>query len=117
MGPKDRMSNLSKGFRHFLPLAGEGRVLCYVWASREPAGSVYPNPYRADVMTIVLRSGAAAAGRWQNEVRDLAADYVGAFGQRPERVTGVAVVVDTDDTGATAVAWFDDLVLELRPRS
>jgi len=93
---------------HWLPW--KNRALCYVWAAQEPEGAVFASPHSDDVGTIVLRSGDVEAGRWIEERRDVVADYRAYFGREPERISAVAVMVDTDDTGATATAWFDDLV-------
>ena len=92
------------------------RALSYVWAGQEPVGARYENPVIREVATIVVRSGNGAAGRWQREQRDLIADFEEAFGERPPEITGVAVMVDTDDTSGSAISWFDDIVLEVRAR-
>lgn len=94
-------------------LLGRGtRALCYVWAGREPVGSTYPNPSVDGVVTVVLRSGDSRAGEWVGESRDVAEDYRRAFGDGPAKLAGVAFMVDTDDTGSTATAWLDRLVLD-----
>jgi hypothetical protein len=90
-------------------LAEGTRALAYAWAGRQPVGSVYPNPYVSDVLTVVLRSGNDRAREWVIEDRDLATDYERAFGEPAPKVAGIAILVDTDDTGGTATAWFDDL--------
>lgn len=95
----------------WLPL--RTRAINYVWSAAEPAGAFYASPYTSNVAMVVLRSGAAGAGQWTSEVRDLAADYRKFFGTEPTRLSAVAVLVDTDNTGETAEAWFDDLVLEI----
>lgn len=87
------------------------RALCYVWAAQEPVGSLFGNPYAGSVRTIVLRSGDGDAHRWVMERRAVYADYVRAFGEEPRRISGVAVMVDTDDTGGAAVARFDSLTV------
>ncbi len=96
-------------------LAEGTRALAYAWAGRQPVGSIYPNPYRSEVMTVVVRSGNDRAGEWVAEDRDLVADYRRAFGEPALLVAGVAILVDTDDTGSTATAWFDDLELRTAP--
>ncbi len=88
------------------------RAINYVWAAHEPVGALYPSPYTKNVAMIVVRSGAPEAGRWHREERDVIADYRRHFGGAPTRISGVAVVVDTDNTGRAAEAWFADLVLE-----
>jgi len=90
------------------------RALCYVWAGQQPIGARYENPVVKDVVTFVLQSGDRVAGRWVREQRDLVADYQAAFGELPPPVTGIAIMVDTDDTKSAAIAWFDDVRLEVR---
>lgn len=89
------------------------RAICYVWAAHEPVGSIYKSPYSSSVGTIVLESGNERAGKWITEERDFIADYRKIFGNAPEMVSAVALMVDTDNTGLKTTAWFDDLVLEL----
>ena len=93
------------------------RAVSYVWAGREPPGSQYRNPVISDVATFVIRSGDDYAGRWMYEQRDLVTDFRTAFGEDPPPLTGIAVVVDTDDTSSEAIAWFDDFRVEVSPRS
>lgn len=93
------------------------RALSYVWAGQEPPGSRYRNPVISDVATFVVRSGDDYAERWMYEQRDLVTDFRTAFGEDPPPLTGIAVVVDTDDTSSEAVAWFDDFRVEVTPRS
>lgn len=87
------------------------RAINYVWAAGEPVGAVYPSPYSRNVGMVVLRSGDADAGQWREERRDVLADYRRYFGETAARITAVAVLVDTDNTGAQADAWFSNLSL------
>lgn len=91
------------------------RALSYVWAGQQSIGARYENPVMKDVATFVVRSGDGAAGRWMREQRDLIADYQTAFGKMPPALTGIAIMVDTDDTSSEAIAWFDDIRLEVLP--
>ena len=92
-------------------LSAGTRALCYVWAAARGVGSSYRSPVADSVMTIVVQSGDEHAGVWMEQTRDLAADYRRAFGRDPEPVGAVALLVDTDDTGRQATAWYDDIVL------
>jgi hypothetical protein len=89
-------------------------AICYVWDNRHPPGTAAWSAYTDRVRIVVLESGAARAGRWTAERRDLAADYRAAFGPKAplHAVSGVAVGNDTDQTGESATAWFGDLTLE-----
>jgi hypothetical protein len=89
-------------------------AICYVWDNRHPQGTTAWSAYTDRVRIVVLESGAARAGGWAEERRDLAADYRAAFGaQAPlHAISGVAVGNDTDQTGEAASTWFGDLKLE-----
>jgi len=55
----------------------------------------------------VLRSGDAGAGVWYPERRNLEADYRAFFHRNPTGlVTAVALLTDTDQTKASATAWY-----------
>ncbi|CAM5363981.1 DUF3047 domain-containing protein [Rhodanobacter lindaniclasticus] len=92
---------------HAMPTA----ALCYVWDNHHPVGTIAPSPYSSQVRVIVLQSGNAYAGGWKVQERDLAADYLAAFGHPAPRVTGIALSADTDNTGGHVQAWFGDVTL------
>ena len=89
-------------------------ALTYLWESRSPVGTLVPNPYTDRVMMLVLRSGNGKVGEWVTESRNLVEDYRKAFGGDPPRVSGVAVMTDTDNTQESATAWFGDIVFKAR---
>jgi hypothetical protein len=88
------------------------RTLNYIWANHLPAGEFLANAYTGNAVMIAVRSGPLQAGEWLTERRDIVADYRRAFGEEPPRIGAIAVMTDTDNTGATATAWYDDLALE-----
>lgn len=87
------------------------RSINYVWAAHELIGATYASPYSRNVAMIVVRSDSAATGEWQLEERDVLGDYAQFFGRKPTEVSAVAVLVDTDNTGLAAEAWFSELRL------
>lgn len=91
------------------------RALNYVWSAQEPVGVIFPSPYTKNVAMVVVRSGSAEAGRWLTESRDVLADYRAYFGSAPREIGAVAVLVDTDNTGRSAEAWFAELRLDSTP--
>lgn len=107
-------------YRAFRLLYGRyppGIALNYVWESRLPVGTVLDNAYSARAKVVVVRSGAALAGTWVRETRDIYADYrriVGGGGE-PPRIEGIALMTDTDDTGERAVAYYDAITLAPGP--
>jgi len=62
-------------------------------------------------MMIAVRSGRDESGTWQSERHDIVADYRRLFGAEPPRIGAIAIMTDTDNTGATAQAWYDDIEL------
>lgn len=89
-------------------------VLNYVWDNRLPVGTVLDNAYTGRARMIVVQSGPALAGRWVSEKRNLLDDYRLAFGGEPSRIAGIAVMTDTDDTGESAVGYYDAITLSPR---
>jgi hypothetical protein len=84
-------------------------AVSYIWDNRYPVGTVVPSTYTDRTRMWVLRTGAAEAGKWVAERRDVLADFQQAFGHAPLRLTGIAVATDTDNTGEDARAGFADL--------
>ena len=89
-------------------------AICYVWDNRASPGTAIWSPYGERVRLVVLRSGPASAGRWEEERRDVAADFRAAFGRDAPAVTGIAAGNDTDQTAETATAWFGDFRIDPR---
>lgn len=86
-----------------------GRALNYVWTANEPIGTFSPSPYTGRVHTIVAESGTENLNTWVEEERNVYEDYRKAFGHEPPRITGVALMTDTDNTRASATAYFGDI--------
>lgn len=87
------------------------KTLNYIWANRLPQGSAIPSSYTSNSMMIAVRSGRDERGIWQSERHDIVADYRRLFGAEPPRIGAIAIMTDTDNTGATAQAWYDDIEL------
>lgn len=92
-----------------------GSALNYVWDNRLPLGAELDNAYTDRAKMVVLASGDAQAGRWLGESRDVLEDYRRLFGQDPPPVLFVAVMTDTDDTGESASADYDDIAFRGAP--
>lgn len=91
------------------------RAVSYIWANRLPQGRHVPNPYTSSVCMIAVRSGNGQAGIWQNEQRDMVADYRMCFGRDPVGVNGIAIMTDSDNTKGSASAWYGDVQVVGRP--
>jgi hypothetical protein len=87
-------------------------TLCYVWEPSWPEGSVVPNAYTRRVRYLTL---AAPPGSWASVSRNLAADFLQAFGDESARVPplrAIAVGADADNTGGSSLGHVADLQLE-----
>lgn len=83
----------------------------YIWDNRLEIGTVLNNAYTAQAKMIVLQSGNEKAGLWVQERRNVHEDYKALFGEDLPEIDFVAIMTDTDNTGETAVAYYDDLSL------
>lgn len=81
------------------------RALLYQWTPAAQAGTWSRSPYSGNVRTLVLRD-AAADSIWRDESRDLEADLIRAFGERPGSIEAIGVICDSDNTGGVAEAEF-----------
>ena len=91
-----------------------GRAINYIWANRIKKGASIPNAYTSEARMIAVESGASEAGKWISEEVDIYRDYKRLFGEEPPHVTGIAIMTDTDNTGETATAYYDDIVFRKR---
>lgn len=90
-------------------------TLCYVWDSVHPAGVQGANPYTPRVRFITLQGKGAPLAQWQNETRDVAADFAKLFadelpaGAAVPKVRAVLIGADSDNTGAHSVGWLQQM--------
>ncbi len=88
-----------------------GNALNYIWANRLPVGEIIANPFTDTTMMVAVNSGVTNTGEWVTVERDIVADYRKAFGREPPKLVGVAIMSDSDNTGASATAWYGDVSL------
>jgi hypothetical protein len=83
------------------------RAINYVWASRTPAGSDWPNPFASQAHMVALRSGAPAApGQWVTERRNIREDFRRYHGRDVDVIDAVAIMTDCDNRGSAAEARY-----------
>lgn len=91
-------------------------TLCYVWDTKLAVGSALQNVYSARVRYLVVGHGPARPGQWVAIERNLASDFMQAFGHETAvlpPLLALAVGADTDNTGATSLSYIGDLRLTL----
>ena len=82
------------------------RALVYVWASRLPVEASFDSPYTDRCRIIVVESGAGNLDLWVSVRRNIARDYMRAFGGPAPPVTGIAIMSDSDNTGESTSAYY-----------
>ena len=88
-----------------------GNALNYIWANRLLVGEIVANPFTDTTMMVAVNSGVTNTGEWVTVERDIVADYRKAFDREPPKLVGVAIMSDSDNTGASATAWYGDVSL------
>jgi hypothetical protein len=92
--------------------------LNYIWANRQPIGTVMANAYTDRAMMLVMESGSGKTDTWVTERVDALADYRRAFGHEPPAEATLGVMSDADDTGESATAWLDYIAVSpVSPRA
>ncbi|MDX1763695.1 MAG: DUF3047 domain-containing protein [bacterium] len=97
-------------FPHWIPAMT--RSINYIWANKLPQGEAVPNPYYRKAMMVAVESGSDHLGQWRHARRNVLEDYRRLFGDEPPKVGAIAVMTDTDNTGESATACYDDIQLE-----
>ena len=89
-----------------------GTTINYIWESKSPVGTIVPNPYTDRVRMIVTQSGSEKLNQWVTEEHNLYEDYQHAFGGEPPKISGLAIMTDTDNTKESTVAYYGDIVFK-----
>lgn len=82
-------------------------TLNYVWTGHPLPERFLVSPYTEKARIVILERGKERVGHWVEESVNVIDDYRQAFGKAPPAIAGIAVMSDTDDTGASAVAYLD----------
>ena len=104
-----------KRFRNAKKISGREppyAVLMYIWSDQVAVESVIPSAHTSQVKMLAVASGTSGLGNWQSVRRNVAADYRRAYGADPGPVLGIAVMTDTDNTGAKATGYYADIRFE-----
>lgn len=89
-------------------------TLCYVWDHLLPEGTELPNVFSGRVRFVVMDTGEGRLGQWVTHERDLAADFLRAFGKETDEMPpliGIAVLADADNTHTSSVAYLAEVQL------
>ena len=86
------------------------RALNYVWSSKMQPGTAWDNAYAGpNVRMMALRNGIHGLGKWYAEKRNVRQDLQQQFGEDIRYVDAIAIMTDTDDSSAEALAFYSDI--------
>jgi Protein of unknown function (DUF3047) len=86
-------------------------TLMYIWENKKPIDSVIINHHTSTIRKIVIASGEKELKKWKSFKRNIADDYLLAFGKKPGKLIGIALMSDTDNTGTDITAYYSDITL------
>jgi len=84
--------------------------LNYIWANKLAKGSAVDSAYTERSKMVAVESGSEGIGEWRTERRNVYQDYKELFGNEPPPPLAIAIMTDTDNTGESAIAYYDDIV-------
>lgn len=91
------------------PFFWQTKTLNYVWANQAQTEDHWPNPYTSNAQMFAVRSDNENTGQWHVESRNVLDDIQKTFGKTVTDIEAIAIMTDTDQTGATTQAWFGDI--------
>ena len=116
VNPPDELTKAGDDFaaRVYFIAPGAGMLsfpdsVVYVWASRRPEDSSWPNPYTKKAHMFAVDSGTRHAGKWRTHRRNMREDFRRFFGRDITEVTHIAVMTDTDNSKLSARSWYGDI--------
>ena len=86
-------------------------TLMYIWENKLPVDKLIEGHHTSRIMMIVAESGIERRGEWIEFQRNIAEDFVRAYGEKPGRIRTVGIMTDTDNTGEQVIAYYGDIRL------
>ena len=90
-------------------------TLSYIWENKALKETLIHSHHTGRSKMIVVESGKEKLRQWLEESRNVYEDYKRAFGEEPGRLYAVAIMTDTDNTGAISRAYYGDIAFERAP--
>lgn len=85
------------------------KALNYVWSSNKAPNQSWPNAFTDKAIMIPLKTSLDDNKMWSSEKVNVKLDFERYFGIEIETIDGVAIMVDTDNSGLQAAASFGDV--------
>ncbi len=116
VNPPDELSKEGDDFaaRVYFIVPGAGWLsfpdtVVYVWASRQPEGSDWSNPFTKKAHMVAVDSGVRHAGKWRTHRRNMREDFKRYFGRDITEISHIAIMTDTDNSKLSARGWYGDI--------
>ncbi len=90
-------------------------TLMYIWENKAAANTVIESAHTSRIKMIVAESGDTRSGAWLEYERNITRDFEKAFGEKPGRIRSLGIMTDTDNTGASTLAYYGDIRFTARP--
>ena len=84
------------------------KALNYVWSSSK-GESTWPNAYTDKAIMIPMRSRHDSNSQWYMEKVNVMKDFKQHFGIDVDKIDGIAIMTDTDDSELSAIARYGDI--------
>ena len=97
---------LGTTFSSFVP---PGVAICYVWSNKLAKEESLESPFTDWVRIVAVESGTEKKDQWVSEQRNVFEDFKRLFGAEPEKIVGVAVMTDTDQTGESITSFYREI--------
>lgn len=91
------------------PFGISTHAINYVWASKNPVGASWFNPFTDQARMVAVNSGTTDAGKWVTQKRNVRQDLKLAFGEDVTEIHVVAIMTDGDNSGQQVRAWYGDI--------
>ena len=111
--------------RVYIFIRGESSILdtkaiSYVWSSSQEVGATWGNPYaRSNVKMIAARGKDDSTNQWYSQKQNVYQDLIDQYGDKGSEEANlssyryidiVALMTDTDNSGASAVSYYGDII-------
>jgi len=84
-------------------------ALNYVWSSSHALGEHWLNPYTSHATMVAVESGKEHLGIWRHYKRNVSEDVNQLLGKDTRYIDAIAIMTDTDNSGASATTLFGDI--------
>lgn len=88
-------------------LKWQTRAINYVWSKNQPPGEAWPSPFTDKAMMVSLQRGPA--DELISESINVRTDFKRYFGYELDKIHGVAVMTDCDNTKRAASGYYGDI--------